>query len=244
MFSVNVFIGFLILFCIYQLAEANGQDVLNFPGKPYTILFLFILVIPAADVVARWQGDLGLSSYGMGLQPAWWQNYLFGIGLGLVLQTILEFVGIQLGVRYVSNFHFSWQSVLGGVLWILITNFPAAAGEDLITRGYLWRFMMDSPLMVFIGISALIYTLNHIIRLFTRPITDWYHIPFLGITLAYALYQTGSLWFVIGLHQAGNLILPLMQRTMDVRNTTNIKKRITFGILAEVIMLIMIVLII
>ncbi len=237
MLSPNILIGFLILFLLYQLAEANGQDLLKVPGKPYSILLLFLLIIPVAEMIARWQGDSGLSSYGMGLQTGWWQKYLLGLGLGLSVQTALEFAGIHLGIRQVTNLRFSWQGLIGGILWTLFTNFPAAAGEDLLTRGYLWRFMQSSPLLVFVLVSAAVYTLNHIIRLLTRPVTDWYHLPFLGLTLACALYQTGSLWFAIGLHQAGNVILPLMQRMMDVTNTSDIKKRIGFGILSELVIL-------
>ena len=180
----------------------------------------------------------------MSLHTGWWQNYLFGIGLGLMCQSILEWVGIRLGIRQVSNLRFSWRLFVTGILWVLFTNFPAAAGEDLITRGYLWRFMQSSPLLVFMLFSALIYTLNHIIRLLTRPITDWYHLPFLGLTLAYALYQTGSLWFVIGLHQSGNVTYYLMQQMMEITNTRNTKKRILFGILSEMIILLVVILVI
>jgi membrane protease YdiL (CAAX protease family) len=242
MFSINLLIGFLVLFLLYQLAEANGQGLLKIPYKPYSILLLFLLVIPAADLVARWQGDSGLASYGMGLPAGWWQNYLLGLGLGLTMQTILEWIGARLGIRQVSSLRVSWQILWTGLLWVLLTNFPAAAGEDLVTRGYLWRVMRTSPLLTFVSISALIYTLNHIIRLVTRPITDWYHLPFLGLTLAYALYQTGSLWFVIGLHQSGNVILSLMQKMTNLTNTANVKKRIAFGILSELIMLMVVVL--
>lgn len=242
MTDINILIGFLLLFLLYQLAEANGQDLLKFPGKPYSIFLLFLLVIPAADLVARWQNNSGLASYGMGFHTGWWQNYLFGVGLGLAMQSILEYIGVQFGVRHVSNFNFSWRTLIAGILWVLFTNFPAATGEDLITRGYLWRFMQTSPLLVFMLMSSLVYTLNHIIRLLTRPITDWYHLPFLGITLAYALYQTGSLWFVIGLHQSGNIIYYLMKQMMDITNTTNIKKRIIFGVFSELIMLIVVAL--
>jgi len=128
------------------------------------------------------------------------------------------------------------------MLWVLLTNFPAAAGEDLVTRGYPWRFMGASPLLVFILVSTLLYTLNHILRLLTRPPTDWYHLPFLGLTLAYALYQTGSLWFVIGLHQAGNVVYYLMQQMMDITNTTDDRKHIGFGILTELVLLLVVML--
>lgn len=233
--TINILIGFFIIFLLYQLAEANGQDMIDVPGKPYSILLLFFLVIPAAYWVARWQGENGLASYGMGLSPGWWQKYLYGLGLGLIIQAILEFIGVQFGVRHVTKIHFSWRVFLGGLLWVLFTNFSAAAGEDLLTRGYLWRFMQSSPVVIFVLSSALVYTLNHVIRLLTRPVTDWYHLPFLGITLAYALYQTNSLWFVIGLHQAGNVTLAVMRQIMDITNTTNIKKRIVFGTVFELV---------
>jgi uncharacterized protein len=242
LYSITTLIGFLVLFLLYQLAEANGQDLLKFPGKPYTIFLLFLLVIPAANLVARWQNDPGLSAYGMGLHTGWWQNYLIGLGLGVTGQAILEFIGVRLGIRQVTDLHFSWLALVTGILWVLFSNYPAAAGEDLITRGYLWRFMSTSPLLVFMLVSSLLYTFNHIIRLLTRPVTDWYHLPFTGFTLAYALYQTGSLWFVIGLHQSGNVIYYLMQRMMNITNTSNIKRRILFGILSEIIILMVVML--
>ncbi len=242
--TFSILAGFLILFLFYQLAEANGQGLLNIPWKPYSILLMFLLILPAAHLVARWQGDSGLGAYGMGLHPGWWQDYLCGMGLGLAVQVPLEWLGMRLGIRQVANLHFTWVGLAGGILWAAFTNFPAAAGEDLITRGYLWRFMQSSPLWAFVAFSALVYTLNHIIRLLTRPVTTWYHLPFLGVTLAYALYQTGSLWFVIGLHQAGNVIYYLMQQMMDITNTTDARKRIAFGILSELINLAVVVLVV
>lgn len=242
--TFDILAGFLILFLLYQLAEANGQGLLKVPWRPYSILLMFLLLLPAADLVARWQGDAGLAAYGMGFNAGWGRNYLFGMGLGLLVQIPLELLGIRLGVRRVANPRFSWRGLFGGFLWAAFTNFPAAAGEDLLTRGYLWRFMQSSPLLAFVLVSALVYTLNHILRLLTRPITDWYHLPFLGMTLAYALYQTGSLWFVIGLHQAGNVIYYLLQQMMDVTNTTNTQKRIMFGILSEMVMFIAVILIV
>jgi hypothetical protein len=158
--AISVLVGFLILFLLYQLAEANGLDLIDLPGKPYSILLLFFLVIPAAYLVARRQGDNGLASYGMGLSAGWWQNYLCGLGFGLPIQTILELIGIQFGVRKVTKIHFSWRAFLSSILWVLFTNLPAAAGEDLVTRGYLWRFRQTSPTMIFVLFSALVYTMD------------------------------------------------------------------------------------
>ena len=183
-----------------------------------------------------------MSAYGLGLYPGWWQVYAFGVGLGVVVQAILEFVGTRLGIRQVSNLHPSFRAVVVGILWILFANFPAAAAEDIITRGYPWRFMQATPLWAFMIFSAALYTFNHVIRLLTRPVADWYHLPILGLTLAYALFQTGSLWYVIGLHQSGNVIYYLMRQMMDVTNTTDVAKRVRFGVLSELILLLVVIL--
>lgn len=241
MTAATLLVGFLALFLLYQIAEANGQGLVNVPGKPFSILLLYLLVIPAADLVARWQHAPGLQAYGLALHPGWWQNYLLGLGSGIIVQAAMEFLGVWLGIRQVLHVHVSWGALLAGIVWVLLTNFPAAAAEDLVTRGYPWRFMKSSPLLIFMVFSAFLYTLNHIIRLLTRPVTDWYHLPFLGLTLAYALFQTGSLWYVIGLHQAGNVIYSLMRQMMDITNTEHIKRRLAFGIVTELVMLLVVV---
>ena len=239
---VPAVIGFLLLSLLYQVPEANGQDLLKIPGKPYSTFGLFILIMVAVAIVACWQGGYGLSSYGMGLHPGWWQNYLLGVGIGGITQAVLEMGGVRLGVRRVSEIKLSLTGVMIGMLWILFANFPAAAAEDLITRGYVFRWMQGSPLLVFMIISAVLYTLNHIIRLLTRPVTDWYHLPLTGLTLAYALFQTGSLWYVIGLHQSGNVIYYLMRKMMKVSNTTNTRKRIGYGVISELVFLLVVIL--
>jgi membrane protease YdiL (CAAX protease family) len=242
MSNYQILTGFAILFLLYQLAEANGQGLIKVPGQPYSIFILFLLVIPAAAVVARWQGQAGLASYGMGLHPGWPLAYLSGLGLGLPLQIGLEWTGARLGIRSFTNLHVSWRTVVLGLLWVLFANFPAAAGEDLVTRGYPWRFMQSSPLLVFLIVSTLLYTFNHIIRLLTRPAANWIHLPILGLTLAFALHQTGSLWYVIGLHQSGNVIYALMQQVLDVSNIAGPRKRMAFNVFSEAVFFLAVIL--
>ena len=58
---------------------------------------MFLLILPAADLVARAQGAPGLASYGMGLRPGWWVYYLTGLALGLAVQALFERIGIGWG---------------------------------------------------------------------------------------------------------------------------------------------------
>ena len=237
-----VLFGFLTLFLLYQIAEANGLDILHIPPKPLSTFLLFIVVVVAADLVARLQKANGLAAYSMGFNSSWWQHYLFGVLLGVTAQGVLESIGLLFRVREVSDFRFSLTALSGNFLWILFANFPAAAAEDLITRGYPFRFMQDAPFIVFVILSTSLYVINHILRLATKPITDWYHLPFTGLTLAYALARTDSLWFVIGLHQSGNVIYYMMRQMMQVKNIENIRRRMTYGIASELVFLVIVIL--
>lgn len=242
--NLGALVGFLTLFLLYQIAEANGLDILHIPRKPLSTFLLFIVVIIAAALIAYAQGADGLAAYSLGLAKGWWQYYLAGVLLGVMVQVVLEGVGLSFGIRKVSEVRFSLTSLAVGFIWILFANFPAAAAEDLITRGFPFRYMQDTPLVLFMVLSSFLYVINHILRLATKPVTDWYHLPFIGLTLAYALSQTHSLWFVIGLHQSGNVIYYLMRQMMKVENTGNVRRRITYGIASELVFLAVVILVV
>ncbi|MCA9865801.1 MAG: CPBP family intramembrane metalloprotease [Anaerolineae bacterium] len=240
--NMGALAGFLTLFVIYQIAEANGLDILHIPRKPLSTFLLFIGVIIAAAIVAYGQGANGLAAYG--LDAGGWLYYPLGVLLGVAVQGVMEGVGLLLGIRKVSDFRLSLTRLAGGFIFILFANFPAAAAEDLITRGYPFRYLQSTPVVAFMIFSSFLYVTNHILRLATKPVTDWYHLPFTGLTLAYALAQTHSLWFVIGLHQSGNVIYYLMRQMMNVENTTNVRRRIAYGIASELVFLAVVMLVV
>jgi len=241
--ALAIVAGYVAIFLFYQLAEANGQDLLSIPPKPLSIFVLFVLTIVVVAVVAYLLGLNGLAAFGLGFEPNWWQYYALGVLLGTAVQAVLERIGVYLHIREVSGFHLNAANLVRHFLWILFANFPAATAEDLLTRGYVFHFMRDQPLIAFVAVSALLYVLNHIIRLVTKPVTDWFYLPFVGVTLAYALARTGSLWLVIGLHQSINVTFYMMQQMMAVKTTTNARRRITYGIVAELIFLLIVVLV-
>ncbi len=241
--ALAIVAGYLAIFLFYQLAEANGQDILSIPPKPLSIFVLFVLTIVVVAIVAYLLGVNGLAAFGLGFEPNWWQYYALGVLLGTAVQAVLERIGVYLHIREVSGFHLNAANLIRHFLWILFANFPAAAAEDLLTRGYIFHFMRDQPLIAFVAVSTLLYVLNHIIRLVTKPVTDWFYLPFVGVTLAYALARTGSLWLVIGLHQSINVTFYMMQQMMAVKTTTNARRRIAYGIAAELFFLLIVVLV-
>ena len=125
--NVGALAGFLTLFVLYQIAEANGLDMLHIPRKPLSTFLLFIGVIVAAAVVAYAQGANGLAAYG--LDAGGWWYYPLGVLLGVAVQGVMEGLGLALGIRKVSDFRLSLPRLAGGFLFILFANFPAAAAR-------------------------------------------------------------------------------------------------------------------
>jgi hypothetical protein len=95
--------GFLVLFLLYQLAEASGQDLLRLPKRPYSTFALFLLVLIAAIFVAFALGAGGLHQSGniiaylmnqtMRVQNTFnlKKRIAFGSASGLVLLSLVVF---------------------------------------------------------------------------------------------------------------------------------------------------------
>ena len=54
--ALAILSGYLAIFLFYQIAEANGQDILSIPPKPLSTFSLFILAVVVVAVVARLLG--------------------------------------------------------------------------------------------------------------------------------------------------------------------------------------------
>lgn len=189
--------GFALIFAIYHL-----PDVLHTTWAPYVAIPLVLVV---ADLVARAQRARGLRAYGLAVHAGWLRNLLIGVAAGAGFAVLAHVVAIGLG-------HERVQDVAPARTWVelapqimVMTLLPSLA-EDLLTRGYLFRFL--APRMstaMWIGLSAVVFVGNHVTRLGQgAPILIY--LLAIGLATAWALAFTGSLWTTLGLHWGGNLV--------------------------------------
>ena len=88
-------------------------------------------------------------------------------------------------------------------MFALGTLLPSLA-EDILTRGYLFAHRnKKGSNMLFVFISALVFTLNHIFRLTHADVMIYIFI--LGLLLAWCLVYTRSLWLTLGIHWGTNI---------------------------------------
>lgn len=189
--------GFALLFAAYHL-----PDVVHATWAPYVAI---PLVLVLSDLVARAQRTRGLRAYGLAAHAGWLHNLAIGVGVGVGFALLAHAVVLGLGherVRAVAPAR-AWLELAPKIL--LMTLLPSLA-EDLLTRGYLFRFL--APRMApttWIGLSALVFVGNHVTRLGDgAPILVY--LLAIGLATAWALAFTGSLWTTLGLHWGGNLV--------------------------------------
>jgi len=196
-FTVFLAIHYLmpLLYLVFGLQIA-GTIGLAIAGLTANVLTLAIFDRrPLVDIGLRLVGASG-------------KHFLFGIGLGggaaaaiLIAPLLLQQGHLMLR----PHSEFTWPTLI----FYLITIFFAAAGEEMIFRGYAFQIMVEKmgpfaavlPVGVIFGLvhtsnpnASLLGILNTIL---------W------GVLLGFAFLRSHDLWLPIGMHFGWNAILPL-----------------------------------
>lgn len=135
-----------------------------------------------------------------------WQNYLRGLGVGLMM--FMAAVGISAVFGYIAVEEGKPQAqgviALGGVALVLLGWGVQGAAEEAITRGWLLPVIgaRYSPLLGVI-ISSLVFAGLHSLN-FSLSAVAVLNLALFGLfTALYALYERG-LWGVFSIHSAWN----------------------------------------
>jgi len=149
-----------------------------------------------------------LVDIGLRFVPASALHWILGVLLGGGAGALLLLAPLLAGTGHLvlkPNAVFTWPSLV----FYLITILFAAAGEEMIFRGYAFQFVIEKvgpfasvlPVGVIFGLvhtsnphASLIGVLNTIL---------W------GILLGYAFLRSHDLWLPIGMHFGWNSVLPL-----------------------------------
>jgi membrane protease YdiL (CAAX protease family) len=188
--------GFVLLFAIYHFPEYYP---LFWVMALFKIGFLLI-----AFITARAQGWKGLGGFGLAWKRPAATDLLKGLLAGMVIFTASFIISILAGFE-------KYEGVLPAAvvfknlpMLLLMTVIPSV-DEDILTRGYLFGHLAKwLPRGGWVLISAIVFLLNHIWRLGDGPAVLTY-IFLMGLTLAYTVWQTRSLWLAFGIHWGSNL---------------------------------------
>lgn len=210
--NLKAILGFILLFAAYHTSEIVGNN-------PIYILGCFLLFFVVAQIVAKLLGEKGISAFGLNRHKHVSMHLFAGYLLGIVFYGGSFIISVISGKIYFDGF-FSIQQLILPLLGIIVITFLSSASEDILTRGYVFKYLSPKlTLKLIVGISSVIYVLNHIWRL-NDGYTQWLLLLLMGLTYAIPFAVTGSLWFTIGCHWGWNTV-SLFKR--EIGNMSDLK---------------------
>ena len=148
------------------------------------------------------------SDIGLGLTPASGRNLVLGLLLGAGTAALMLLAPLLAGTGHLvmrGDSALSWPSL---VFYLAALAF-AAAGEELIFRGYAFQLLVEKmgPFATILPVSV-IFGLAHSTN--PHPSTlGMVNTALWGVVLGFGFLRSRDLWLPIGLHYGWNLVLPL-----------------------------------
>ena len=198
-FVATVFVGLKLL--VLLLFTVFGLVVAGTVGLCATGLLANLLTMRIFD--RRPFGDIGLRG---GTASA------LNLGLGLVLgaggAALMLVAPLLAGTGHLvprGDAAFGWPSLV----FYLITLGVAAAGEEMIFRGYAFQLLIDKigPFATVLP-AAVVFGLAHASNPHSSAL-GILNTMLWGLVLGYAFLRSRDLWLPFGLHYGWNIVLPL-----------------------------------
>ena len=198
-FIALVLIGVLLLEGF--LVSIFGAVVAGTIGLCLTGLFANLLTMRIFD--RRPFTDIGLHANGPSLN-----NFLLGLSLGGGSAALMLAAPLLAGTGHLlprPDPNFAW----GSLLFYLTALLFAAAGEEMIFRGYAFQLLVEKmgPFATVLPVGV-IFGLAHSSNPHASPLAVL-NTMLWGILLGYAFLRSRDLWLPIGLHYGWNAVLPL-----------------------------------
>jgi uncharacterized protein len=145
---------------------------------------------------------------GLRIAPVSARHIVLGIGLGGGAASLLLLAPLLAGTGHLilrPHSEFTWPSLA----FYLLTIFFAAAGEEMIFRGYAFQFLIEKigPFACILPVGV-IFGLVHTSNPYATPL-GVLNTALWGVLLGYAFLRSRDLWLPIGMHFGWNAILPL-----------------------------------
>lgn len=197
---LRVATAFVLIFVVYQAAE--GLQTVIAPGNPVGPLLMLSSLLLAWPI-GRWLGWRGYDAYLLDWRAASFALLAAGMALALLAKFATLAVALRIGA-YIPDGTGPTPNILMPLAIGLLTTFVPSVAEDILTRGFPLRTsgIRWTP-AAFIGVSALLYTLNHIWR-FDWGWTEQVRLFCLGLAYAAAAWRWRTLWAAVALHWGWN----------------------------------------
>jgi uncharacterized protein len=155
--------------------------------------------------------------YGFHFKAGWWRDFIFGLGLGILLMVVIFVIELSAGWIHITGFFQNIQpgDTFGtGMLGVVLLYICVGINEELWIRGYLlhnlaealnFRFLSKRvALLAAFVISSIIFGFLHAFNPNATPLSS-ISIAAAGLFLGLGFLLTGDLAIPIGIHITWNL---------------------------------------
>ena len=204
----------------HEAETVDYQQLTSYVSHNPEILLLNVVLSTIAVLLSLWIAirfldKRSFSEYGLVISGRWWKQFLFGLGLGALLMTLIFLVQLVAGFITVSDFFTSNVEYPLGVAMLIPVLITLLVGfyEELLLRGYYLTnfaqgfrglFGKRGSVWFALVLSSLIFGVGHILNA-EATIMSAMNISLMGVVLLGVGYVlTGSLAIPIGIHISWN----------------------------------------
>ncbi len=165
---------------------------------------LVIAVLLASWVMTRFVNKKPLGAIGVGFHHRTGREFVLGCLLGFLMMAGVFLVQWGLGYLSFSSLGLSTGQIAARVVLSAFFFLFAAAGEELMFRGYFFQTLMQA--ITFLPAAVLMSLLFGMAHLANPHVTAFgaINVALAGLWLSFAYLKTRSLWFPIGIHVSWN----------------------------------------
>ncbi len=200
----------MLLFLLLALAVAMllvGPVAMVFPDVDpvFLSLTLVIALLAASWIMTRFVNRKPLGAIGVGFHPAAGKEFGIGCLLGILMMAGVFLVQYGLGYLRWSSLGLSAGEVSTRVMISALFFMLAAAGEELMFRGYLFQTLMQAVTFLPAAMMmSLLFGMRPISRIPHVTVFAAVNVALAGLWLSFAYFKTRSLWLPVGLHASWN----------------------------------------
>ena len=196
-YYAKVILGFIVLDLYLNMGIAKSSHF-------FIQVLLVLLFFPLLKGILILTKVKKYKNIGISFHFKWWKNVIIGFLIGFsfwLLKYILVYIfgGFEIiGVK-------SFPEMFMSLVMVMLIFFVGSFLNDIIVRGFVFGHLKDKiPLKWVFIISLILYALDD-------SWNEGFSVPntlfslFLGLSLTYAIFKTGSLWANTGIHWGLNV---------------------------------------
>lgn len=175
----------------------------------YWILYwvgFFILIYLAVRYLLKLKD---LCALGLQWHRNWGKNLIFGFSIGALVFFLKYLCCYEMGMFRITVW-MEMSYITQMLMTAIVAMFFASAINDTLIRGYWLAFCTRKSMMKwYIPLVTILYALDDSWNE-GLILSNFLYSLVLGITLAYTVYKTKSIWMSIGLHWGSNVLFRAM----------------------------------